>query len=157
MPTPCSLFIKEYPGESEKVGRQDSLDVFEIEHHIHQPVDLTTGQATGVRVHAPLRVVVEFDKAAPGLHKALCTGQNLESVRLEFWHIAKDTRAEEKYFEITLSQARVVDARPYMPMSFLPANEPYRHMLQLSFVYEKILWVHEKSKYKETDEWRKPS
>ena len=74
MPTPCNLRIAEYPGSSEKEGREDTIDVFEIEHHIHQPVDQTTGQATGVRVHSPIRVVCQLDKAFPGLQKALCTG-----------------------------------------------------------------------------------
>ncbi len=156
MPTPCNLHIGEYPGSSEKEGRADTIDVFEIEHHIHQPIDMTTGQATGVRVHAPMRVVVTVDKATPGLQKALCTGQNLAEVRLDFYRIDPATRSEAKYFFITLKQARVVDSRPYMPMSFLPANEPYRHMVQFSFVYEEIEWNWMPDSVVEMDKWRAP-
>ena len=109
MPTPCNLMIAEYPGSSEKEGREDTIDIFEIEHHIHQPCDMTTGQATGVRVHSPIRVVAQVDKAMPGLHKAMCTGQNLAEVVLDFWRIDPTTRSETKYFTITLRQARIRD------------------------------------------------
>ena len=87
MPTPCNLKVEGYPGSSEKEGREDTSDVFEIEHHIHQPLDPTTGQATGVRVHSPMRVVKVVDKATPGFHKALCTGENLKSAILDFYRI----------------------------------------------------------------------
>jgi hypothetical protein len=56
MPTPCNLKVAEYPGSSEKEGRENTSDVFEIEHHVHQPLDPTTGQATGVRQHSPMRI-----------------------------------------------------------------------------------------------------
>ena len=140
MPTPCNIKVNEYPGSSEKDGRSDTSDIFEIEHHIHQPVDPTTGQATGVRVHSPLRVVKVVDKATPGFHKALCTGQNLQQAVLSFYRIDPATRQEKEYYKITLKNCRIVDLRPYMPMSFVPANESYRHMEQVSFVYETIEW-----------------
>ena len=156
MPTPCNLRVAEYPGSSEKESREDTIDVFEIEHHLHQPTEPTTGEATGVRVHSPLRVVAALDKATPGLHKALCTGQNLESVNLEFFRIDPLTRSEAKYYEIRLRHARIVDCSPYMPMSFVPANESYRHMVQYSFVYEEIEWEWMPDSMVEGDRWRSP-
>ncbi|MBX3394914.1 MAG: type VI secretion system tube protein Hcp [Phycisphaerae bacterium] len=156
MPTPCNLKIAEYPGSSEKAQRENTIDVFEIEHYVHAPVREEDGMPTGVRVHSPLRVVCQIDKATPGLHKALCTAQNLASVVLDFYRIDPKTRAEQKYYSITLTNARVVDIRPYMPMSFVPANEPYRHMVQYSFVYEKIEWNWMPDSVVEMDEWRSP-
>ncbi len=156
MPNPCNLKIAEYPGSSEKEGREDTSDVFEIEHHLHQPVEPTTGQATGVRVHSPLRVVKLIDKATPGFHKALCTGQNLAEVTLDFYRIDPETRDEAKYYTIILRNARIVDIRPYMPMSFLPQNESYRHMEQVSFVYEEIEWSWLPDSAIEMDRWRAP-
>jgi type VI secretion system Hcp family effector len=76
--------IAEYPGSSEKEGRESTIDIFEVEHYLHQPVREEDGMASGVRVHSPLRVVAQIDKATPGLHKACCTGQNLKEVRLDF-------------------------------------------------------------------------
>jgi type VI secretion system secreted protein Hcp len=156
MPTPCNLKVAEYPGSSEKEGRDGTSDIFEIEHHLHQPVEPTTGQASGVRVHSPMRVVKLIDKATPGFHKALCTGQNLKEVVIDFYRIDPDTRAEAPYYHITLRNARIVDIRPYMPMSFLPQNEPYRHMEQVSFVYEAIEWKWDPDNVVELDKWRAP-
>ncbi len=156
MPTPCNLMVVEYPGSSEKEGREDTSDVFEIEHSIHQPVEPTTGQASGVRIHSPMRIVKMIDKATPGFHKALCTGQNLAEVVLTFYRIDPATRSEDKYYSITLKQARIVDIRPYMPMSFVPANESYRHMEQVSFVYEEIEWNWMPDSAIEMDRWRAP-
>lgn len=156
MPIPCNLKVGEYPGSSEKEGRDGTSDVFEIEHHIHQPVDPTTGQPTGVRVHNPLRVVKVIDKATPGLHKAMCTAQRLKEAVLTFYRIDPETRQEQKYYTITLRQCRVVDIRPYMPMSFVPANESYKHMEQVSFVYEEIEWNWLPDSVVEMDKWRSP-
>ena len=156
MPTPCNLRVPEYPGSSEKEGRDDTSDVFEIEHHLHQPVEPTTGQASGVRIHSPMRVVKLIDKATPGFHKALCTGQNLAEVTVEFFRIDPDSREEAKYYNITMRNARIVDIRPYMPMSFLPQNESYRHMEQISFVYEEIEWNWMPDSAIEMDKWRAP-
>lgn len=157
MPQPCNLFIGEYPGSSEKEGREDTIDVYEIEHYIHQPVREEDGQASGVRVHAPMRVVCQIDKATPGLHKACCKGQNLAEVRLDYYRIDPMSRAEVKYYEVTMRQAKCVDCRPYMPMSFVPANEAYRHMVQYSFVYEEIQWNWLPESVVEQDRWRAPA
>lgn len=140
MPVPCSLKVAEYPGSSEKQDRPGESDVVEVEHHLHLPVNPTTGEAAGVRVHSPLRIVKYVDKATPGFHKALCTGQKLNQVVLSFYRIDPDTHSEKKYYTITLKRARIVDIRPYMPMSFLPQNETYRHMEQVSFQYEEVEW-----------------
>ena len=156
MPTPCNLKVGEYPGSSEKEGRSGTSDIFEIEHHIHQPFDVLTGQPSGVRIHSPLRIVKLIDKATPGFHKALCTGQNLKEVKLDFFRIDPDTRSEAAYFHITLTKARIVDIRPYMPMAFVPANESYRHMEQVSFVYEQIEWKWDPDNVVELDKWRSP-
>ncbi len=155
MPTPCNLQVAAYPGSSEKEDRDGTSDVFEIEHHLHQPTEPTTGQATGVRVHSPLRVVCAIDKATPGLHKALCTGENLAQVDLIFYHIDPTSRSEQEYYRMVLTQARIVDCSPYMPMSFLPPNESYRHMVQYSFVYEQIEWKLTTGEG-EMDKWRSP-
>lgn len=157
MPIPCNLKVTEYPGSSEKTGREGTSDVVEVEHHVHLPVNPTTGESSGVRVHSPLRVVKCIDKATPGFHKALCTGQNLSEVVLDFYRIDPESRSEKKYYTITLTKARIVDIRPFMPMSFLPANESYRHMEQVSFQYEKIEWNWLPDGIVSQDAWRQSS
>jgi type VI secretion system secreted protein Hcp len=151
-----NLKVAEYPGSSEKEGREGTSDVYEMEHHVHQPIVPESGEPSGVRVHAPLRVVKLIDKASPGFSKALCTGQELAEVVLDFYRIDPAAREEQKYFTITLKAARIVDIRPYMPMSFVPANESYRHMEQVSFVYEEIEWKWIPDSVVEMDKWRAP-
>ncbi len=155
-PTPCNLFIGEYPGSSEKEGREDSSDVFEVEHKLFQPIDTATGQPNGVRMHTPLTVVKVIDKATPGLHKALVTNQSLAKVELRWYRIDPTTGEEVEYYRITLTNARIVSIEPFMPMSFLPENESYRHMERLSLVYEEIEWNWLPESVVEVDRWRAP-
>ena len=138
MPTPCNLTITGIPGGSEKDGREGSSDVFEIEHQVHQRTDAATGMSSGSRVHAPMRVTKQIDKASPRLFEALCRNENLEEVKLDFYRIDPESRSEVKYYTITMTNCRVSHFRPYMPVSFLPANESFRHMEQVSFIYEQI-------------------
>ena len=39
MPMAGNLRIKEIPGSSEKEGREGTIDVFEVEHALRQPID----------------------------------------------------------------------------------------------------------------------
>jgi len=150
------LYVTDIPGSSEKEGRENSSDIFEIEHEVHMPLDFNTGLATGVRKHSPLRVVKQIDKATPGLFRSLCTNAVLSEVRLEYYRIDPNSRAETLYYTVKLTNAKVVNIKPYMPVSFLPVNEPYRHMEQVSFAYEKIEWSWLPDNMVEMDEWVAP-
>ena len=143
MPDPDTITIDPFAAQTQAILFCDTIEP-------------TTGQASGVRVHAPLTIVKLIDAASPGFHKATCTGQNLAEVKLDFYRIDPATRQEEKYYTITLKQARIVDVRPYMPMSFLPQNEPYRHMEKVSFVYEEVEWNWIPDSKIEMDKWRAP-
>ncbi len=156
MPTPCNLLISDIPGSSEKVGREDTVDVYEVDHNVHQPFRQEDGMPSGVRVHSPIRVVCEIDKANPGLFKSCCTARKIPEVTLQYWRIDPDSHSEVKYYEIKMKNARCVDIRTFMPTSFLPNNEPYRHMVQYSFVYEEIEWNYMPETIIEMDHWRSP-
>ena len=153
-PTPCNLTVPEYPGGSEKEGREDTSDIFFVEHKLTTPYDPATGAPSGPRQHSPLVVVKVIDKATPGLHKALTTGENLSEVTLDFYRIDPDTRIEAKYYVITLKNVRIVGMETFMPMSFLPENESYRHMEKVTFVYEEIEWNWLPDSIVEMDRWR---
>ncbi len=151
-PTPCNLYIPEYPGSSEKEGREDSSDIFEIEHHLTQPIDGETGAATGRRRHRLLTVTKVIDKATPGLHKALTTGEILSDVTLEFYRISP-LGSEEVYYTITLRGARIAKMRTYMPNTLLRQFESMGHMEQVSMVYEEIEWNWIPDGSVEVDQW----
>ena len=154
-PTPANLTVPEYPGGSEKEGREGTSDIFFVEHKLTTPYDPVTGAPSDLGPqHSPLVVVKVIDKATPGLHKALTTGQQLSEITLDFYRIDPDTRAEAKYYVITLTNVRIVGIETFMPMSFLPENESYRHMEKVTFVYEEIEWNWLPDGYVETDTWR---
>jgi len=55
-----------------------------------------------------------------------------------------------------MEDAIVVNVKPYMPMTLVAANEPYRHMEQVSFTYKKIKWTWEPSGIEAEDSWDVP-
>ena len=157
MPTPCNITCSNIPGGSEKQGREDSSDVFELEHQVQAPSDTATGLPSGMRVHTPLRVTKVIDKASPLLFKALVEAQTINEVKLDFYRIDPATRAEALYYSVVLGKCRVINFRPFMPTSFVPANESFRHMEQVSFVYETIELRWLPDNISAFDEWTKPS
>jgi type VI secretion system secreted protein Hcp len=154
--TPGNLRIGEYPGSSEKEGREGTSDVFAVDHELVVPFDPATGAATGVRQHKPLTVLKVIDKATPGFHKALATGQPLKTAVLDFYRIDPATREEVKYYTITLRDVRIVGMKTMMPTTFLPENESYRHMEEVRMVYGAIEWNWLPDSVVETDEWARP-
>ena len=153
-PTPGNLKIEEYPGSSDKAGREGTSDVFAVDHELIAPFDATTGAATGARQHRPLTVLKAIDKATPGLHTALTTGQNLRTAVLDFYRIDPATREERKYYTIALSNVRIVGIKTMMPTSFLPENESYQHMEEVRMVYESIEWNWLPDDIVARDHWR---
>ena len=156
MPVPCNLRVPEYPGSSEKEGREDTIDVFEVEQITTLPIRREDGRTNGIRTHSPLRVIAEIDKATPGLMKACATGQNLAEIELDFYRIDPPARSEVKYFVITMRQARVAKAGPFFPLTFLKENRKYRHMMRYEFVSEEIEWNWLPDSVVEIDKWRAP-
>ena len=157
MPTPCNLTCTNIPGGSEKQGRENTSDVFEVEHQVVAQTDSSTGQATAMRVHSPLRVTKVIDKASPLLFKALCEATTIAEVKLDFYRIDPSTRSEVLYYSIVLNNCRVTHFHPFMPTSFVPANESFRHMEQVSFVYEKIELRWLPDNISAIDEWKRPT
>jgi|GEM_PF-1524852 len=153
-PTPCNLRIAEIPGGSEKPGRVGTSDVFAVDHELVQPIDPLTGAASSARQHRPLTVLKVIDRASPGLHRALATGQTFREVELDFYQLEPATRVETKYYTITLKNARIVGLKTMVPTTFLPENESYGHMEEVRFAYEMIQWHWIPDAIVEQDAWR---
>lgn len=143
-------------GSCEMQGREGTILIYAMKHHIHIPRDTHSGLPTGKRVHNPLAVVKEYDKASPKLYQALCTGEQFSNVTIK-WYRIDPTGKEEHYFTTKLEDAIIVDMKPYMPETFLAPNEPYKHMEEVSFTYSKIIWTWEPDGIEAQDEWAVPS
>ena len=161
MPMPAHMELEgknqgKIEGSCEMQGREGTILIYAMKHHIHIPRDTHSGLPTGKRVHNPLAVVKEYDKASPKLYQALCTGEQFSNVTIK-WYRIDPTGKEEHYFTTKLEDAIIVDIKPYMPETFLAQNEPYKHMEEVSFTYSKIIWTWEPDGIEAQDEWAVPS
>jgi type VI secretion system secreted protein Hcp len=89
------------------------------------------------------------------MYQALCTGEHLKDVTLKFYRITKQG-TEEHYYTIMLEDAIVVSIKPYMPVTLLAENEPYRHMEEVAYTYRKIKWTWEPNGIEAEDSWSVP-
>ncbi|MCM0082095.1 Hcp family type VI secretion system effector [Geomonas sp. Red32] len=142
-------------GSCDMQGREGSILVYAMDHDVSIPRSSTDGLATGKRVHGALTVTKEYDKSSPKLYQALCTGEHLKNVTIKWYRITKQG-TEEHYFSHVLEDAIVVKMRPTMPVTLLAANDPYRHMEEVSFTYKKIKWTWEPNGIEAEDSWTVP-
>ena len=160
MPMPCHMEVEgtnqgPIEGSCDMEGREGTILVYAMNHDVHIPRDPQSGLPSGKRIHGPLTIVKEYDKASPKLYQALCTGEHMSEVVLK-WYRIDPTGAEEHYFTHTLEDAIVVEMKPYMPVAFLTENEPYRHMEEVSYTYNKIKWTWEVDGIESEDSWMVP-
>ena len=145
----------EIQGSSDVQGREGAIIVYAFGHNINIPRDVTSGAPTGKRVHAPFKILKEFDKSSPKLYQALCSGEEMKNVTIK-WYRTDPSGQEEHYFTVVLENAVIVNISPSMPTTFLQANEPYRHMETVSFTYQKIKWTWEPDNVESEDSWTVP-
>ena len=145
----------EIQGSSDVRDREGAIIVYAFGHSIKVPTDPQGGQSTGARVHAPFKILKEFDKSSPKLYQALCSGELMKNVTIK-WYRTDPSGQEEHYFTIALEDALIVNISPSMPTTFLQANEAYRHMETVSFTYRKITWTWVPDGVESQDDWVVP-
>src|SRR3546814_12405956 len=105
-------------------GHEGKILVQIVEHSIELPKNPQTGLPSGKRQHLGITLVKEIDKSSPKLYQALCSGEQLKSVLLEFYRISpKGT--EEKYYTIKLEKAVIVGRSEERPLG----KERYRTVM----------------------------
>ena len=160
MPMPTHMTLEgemqgEIQGSCDMEGREDTILVYKVEHEIHIPRDPQSGQPSGKRIHGPFTIVKEYDKASPKLYQALATGERMKKVTIKYFRI-DHTGVEEHYFTHEFETAIVVSMRAYYPLTFVDESEPFRHMEEVSFTYDKIKWTWEVDGIEAEDSWKKP-
>ncbi|MBT8489523.1 MAG: Hcp family type VI secretion system effector [Deltaproteobacteria bacterium] len=158
MPSHLSLTGKnqgKIEGSCDIKGREGTILVYALDHTIEIPRDTHSGLPTGKRIHLPMTTTKEMDKSSPKLYQALTSGEQLSEVLLDFYRISP-TGTEEKYFTTKLENAIIVSIEAFYPETFLPANEPYKHMEKVSFTYEKIIWTWQPDGIEAEDSWKSP-
>jgi len=161
MPMPVHITMKgkkqgPIKGSCTQKGREDTMLVHSFTSEVSIPTDVFTGQASGKRVHKPLTITKEVDKASPQLYLAATTGEILTEVGLKFYRI-NQLGKEENYFTIMLTNATIIDIKAWFPHTQDKATAHYGHLEDVSLTYQKIQWRHEIDKTEAEDDWSVPN
>jgi len=161
MPSPAYMQVQgekqgKIEGSCDIKGREGTILVQAIDSLVNIPKSPQTGMPTGKRVHNPYTVVAELDKATPKIYQALCNGERMKSVQVDYYRISPAGN-EEKYFSIKLENAIVVSAHHYVPNCLDQTNSTMGHMVEYSFTYEKVTWTWVKDGIEGEDNWKVPS
>ena len=122
-------------------GQEDAIQVQEFELGVEIPTDPQSGQPTGRRIHTGLRLIKYIDKSSPMLLQAIASGEQLETVEIQFFRTSA-TGTQEHYYTIKIEEATLVRYRPHFPNSLDPDTKGYAHMEELLFQYKAIEMTH---------------
>ena len=144
----------EIQGDCTQQGRENMVLCYFMDHAVEIPKDTHTGLPTGQRIHLPLKVITNMGKHTPKLFQACCSGEHLD-VEITFFRISEKGQ-EEKYFTIKLKEAIIVNSREFFPYTFLEENKPFKHMQEIAFTYEDIIWTYTPDGIEAEDNWKAP-
>jgi len=156
MPMPGNLTITGeeqglIEGSCELEDREGTILVQAFDHVVEIPTD-DQGIAAGRRAHRPMTITKEFDRSTPMLYQALCTGELLTEVLLE-WYRMDGSGDQELYFSVELENAMITRIHPWVPNVLDRSNETLKHMEDVSIAYEKIIWTWEEDGIEFEDTW----
>lgn len=138
-------------GSCEWGGREGTITVLAFDHVVELPTD-DRGIASGRRVHRPIVIAKEIDKSTPMLYQALCTGELLTEIELE-WYRIDGSGEEELYYTMTMFNGMVTRMRPWVPNVLDESNSHLKHMEEVQISYEKIIWTWEPDGIEYEDGW----
>jgi type VI secretion system secreted protein Hcp len=138
-------------GSCELEQREGTILVQAFDHVVEIPTD-DRGIASGRRAHRPMTITKEIDRSTPMLYQALCTGELLTDVKLD-WYRLDGSGDEELYFSIELENAMITRIHPWVPNVLDRKSEGLRHMEDVSIAYERIIWTWEPDGIEFEDQW----
>jgi type VI secretion system secreted protein Hcp len=156
----CYMTVKaknqgDIQGDCTQQGRENTIICYSLDHRVEIPRDPYSGLSTGQRIHKPFKVSTNVGKHTPKLFQACCTGEHMD-VELQMFRI-NEKGQEEKYFTIKLQDAIVVESREWYPETFIESTKPYKHMEDILFTYETIIWTYVTDGIEAQDSWKKPA
>ena len=156
MPMPGNLTITgevqgEIEGSCDLDNREGTILVQAFDHVVEIPTD-DRGIASGRRKHSPISITKEIDRSTPMLYQALCTGELLTSVILD-WYRIDGTGEDELYYTMELENAMITRIHPWVPNVLDRSTENLRHMEDVSIAYESIIWTWEPDGIEYEDTW----
>ncbi|MCF6690426.1 Hcp family type VI secretion system effector [Raoultella terrigena] len=122
-------------GGSMVLGREGSIEVKSLSHHLTIPTDHNTGKLTGTRIHTPILIQKEFDRTTPLLARAICKGVTLKSAEIKMYRI-NEAGFEVEYFNMLLENVKVTGFTPGLH----PGVASGTHLENIEMRYETIQW-----------------
>jgi type VI secretion system secreted protein Hcp len=143
-------------GEVTQKGREGQHRVLAYSHEIVIPRDATTGLPTGKRQHQPFRIVKLLNAGSPSLMTAMTSGENLSTVVIDVW-TPTAVGTELKLVTYTLTDARIVSLRPWMPNHSDPSAQTYPPAEEIAFTYQSIKVTYQPGGTESSDDWNASS
>ena len=122
-------------GGSMVLGREGSIEVKSLSHHLTIPTDRNTGKLTGTRIHTPILIQKEFDRTTPLLARAICRGVTLKSAEIKMYR-TNEAGFEIEYFNMLLENIKVTGFTPGLH----PGVASGTHLENIEMRYETIQW-----------------
>ena len=122
-------------GGSMVLGREGSIEVKSLSHHLTIPTDRNTGKLTGTRIHTPILIQKEFDRTTPLLARANSTGVTLKSAEIKMYR-TNEAGFEVEYFNMLLENVKVTGFTPGLH----PGVASGTHLENIEMRYETIQW-----------------
>lgn len=122
------------------------------------PTDPHNGQPVGRRRHLGFTVTKIFDRSTPLLHQAVASGEQLTSVKLEWFRTpvlgrSPESGEEEHYMTHLYEDATIVRIVQWMPDVSDADQAHVGHMESVTMTYKRVTWTHEISGTEGYDEW----
>jgi type VI secretion system secreted protein Hcp len=134
-------------GDTTRENRKGQIELLAFEQSVTTAREAGSGLATGRRQYQPLLIRKRIDKASPLLMKALTENSNAE-VRFDFYRgNPTGDGTEERFYEISLRNARVASAKIVMDRD---TGEP---MEEITFVFGTIQWTYTNGGVTHEDSW----
>jgi type VI secretion system secreted protein Hcp len=133
-------------------GHENMMAVISATHEIISPRDAASGLPTGKRMHKPLVVTKELDKASPLLYNALTHNESLPEVELQFYR-ASPTGQEMLFYTVKLTNATISSIRFVQPNTLQTDTRQLPEYEEVSFTYQKIEWTFTQGNITAADDW----
>lgn len=121
-------------------GAVSQIEVLAFNHEVAKEIDPATGQATGKRTHAPLRVVIPHSRTLPQLMNVLVANETIAKGELLFWEATAPGAIETKVMEYRLAGLKIESVRPWMPNTRDAEARGMGAAVEVAFTYQKIEW-----------------
>jgi type VI secretion system secreted protein Hcp len=123
--------------ETSNPAFQNHAEAIAVATNVILPVS-GSGQVTGSRQHAPIRITKRLDKCTPLLAQALVSGQQVDAV-------IKLVRPEQDgtvvhYFTIEITRGRLVGQSLVLPDTLDASTADLPALEHLSFTFQTITW-----------------